>query len=174
MKIHNGAFISTLIFLALSLSGCVSQTMVNHSFEFNAKRESPDIEILNYCYGLLESHRACQGTLDSHGIGVNDETLKSGIIPQQTSNTGNLFRGDFLYVKWRIKATGEILEDTVDLRDRLPRDIKDHRIHFVVKGKQLYVYLVSQKPNKNRFAKPPLKMYSDLQVDEIYPAQPKF
>jgi len=174
MKRLNGVFISTLVFLALILSGCVSQTMVNHSFEFNAKWESPEIEILNYCYGLSDSRRNCQGTLDSHGVGVNDETLKSGVIPQQTSITGNLFRGDFLYVKWRIKDTGEILEDTVDLRDCLPRDIKDHRIHFMVKRNQLYVYLVSPKPNKNRFAKPPLKMYSDLQVDEIYPAQPKF
>ena len=174
MTMLNGAFISALFFSTLSLGGCMSQTMVNHSFEFNAKWESPDIEILNYCYGLLESHRACQGTLDSHGIGVNDETLKSGIIPQQTSNTGNLFRGDFLYVKWRIKTTGEVIEDTVDLRDRLPHDIKDHRIHFLVKQRQLYVYLVSPKPNKDRFAKPPLKMYSDLQVDEIYPSQPKF
>jgi len=48
MKRLNGAFISTLVFLALSLSGCVSQTMVNHAFEFNAVRESPDIEVLDY------------------------------------------------------------------------------------------------------------------------------
>lgn len=56
-------------------------------------------------------------------------------------------RGDTLYVKWRIKASGAVHEDTVDLRKRMPSDITDHRIHFVVKGPQLYVYLISPQPN---------------------------
>lgn len=164
MKILNGAFISTLVFLALTLSGCVSQTMVNHSFEFNARDESPDIEVLNYQYGNSKqpTARVSQWILDTREpVG-------------RTSIGGEMLRGDFLYVKWQIKDTGEVLEDTVDLRDRLPRDIKNCTIHFMVKGNQLYVYLVSPKPNKNPFAKPPLKMYSHLQVDEIYPSQPKF
>jgi hypothetical protein len=153
-------FIGVLFFLTLFLGGCMSQTMVNHTFEFNAVRESPDIEVLDYRYG--ESQYT--SSLDW------EKNLSRGA----TGIHGEMLRGDFLYVKWRIKATSEVIEDTVDLRDRLPRDIKDHRIHFLVKQRQLYVYLISPKPNKNRFAKPPLKMYSDLQVDEIYPSQPKF
>jgi hypothetical protein len=53
--------------------------------------------------------------------------------------------GDDLYVKWRIKSTGEIYEDTVDLRNRLPEDMHRQRIRFVVWGPQLYVYLISPK-----------------------------
>lgn len=164
MKILNGAFISALFFSTLSLGGCMSQTMVNHTFEFNAVRESPDIEVLNYQYGESKHPTAS----------VPQWVLDKGTPLGGTGITGDMLRGDFLYVKWRIKATGEVIEDTVNLKNRLPHDIKDHRIHFLVKQRQLYIYLVSPKPNKNRFAKPPLKMYSDLQVDEIYPSQPKF
>ncbi len=51
MKITKSVFLSGLMLLILSLDGCVSQTLVNHTFEFNAVRESPDIEGLDYRYG---------------------------------------------------------------------------------------------------------------------------
>jgi hypothetical protein len=51
--------------------------------------------------------------------------------------------GDSLYVRWRIRATGEELQDTVDLRPRLPDDMAGHEIYFVVRERQLRVYLVS-------------------------------
>lgn len=142
----------------------MTKDLVNHTFEFNAKWESPDIEILNYSYGNSKLH----------GTSLNDETLRSGMIPQQIGIHGTMPVGRVLYVKWRIKSTGEVLEDKVDLKERLPRDIENHRIHFVVKGRQLYVYLISPKPNPNPWVKPSLSMYSNLKVDEIYPAQPKF
>jgi hypothetical protein len=54
-----------------------------------------------------------------------------------------MLRGDFLYVKWRIDSTGQVYEDTVDLKSRLPRDITNHEIYFIVKGTQLVVYLIT-------------------------------
>lgn len=54
-----------------------------------------------------------------------------------------MLRGDFLHVKWRVEATGKVYEDTVDLKVVLPRNIEKHRIHFVVKGQQLFVYLIT-------------------------------
>jgi len=51
--------------------------------------------------------------------------------------------GDSLYVKWRIKSTSEVYDDTVDLKSRLPEDIANNRIHFIIKGSQLYVYLIT-------------------------------
>lgn len=51
--------------------------------------------------------------------------------------------GEFLYVKWRLKATGEVFEQRVDLRGRLPRDMTDHELTFVIDGPQLYVYVVT-------------------------------
>lgn len=156
MKIVKSTLFSALVLSTLSLGGCMTKDLVNHTFEFDARSESPDIQILYYQYG------------NSKQPGANDDTR------QYVGISGSMLRGDFLYVKWRIKATNEVLEDRVDLKDRLPRNIEKHRIHFVVKGRQLYVYLISPKPNPNPWVKSPLSMYSNLKVDEIYPAQPKF
>lgn len=83
-----------------------------------------------------------------------------------------MLRGDSLYVKWRVKSSGRVYEDTVDLRNRLPRDIKDHRIYFVIKGEQLYVYLIS--PQRRPSDVPPNGpgMYRHRIVKTIYPDQP--
>ena len=86
-----------------------------------------------------------------------------------------MLRGDFLYVKWRIKSTGMVYEDTVDLRNRLPADIKDHRVTFIIRGPQLYVYLIPPEGRKRAKGKPPNgpRMYEDLDTVTIYPDQPK-
>lgn len=100
-----------------------------------------------------------------------------------------MLRGDFLYVKWRLKQTGEVYEDTVDLKSRLPADITDHRIHFVIRGPQLYVYLISpERLNPNpcpsqealrKLAKTEapgdriFRMYCNLKITTLYPDQTK-
>lgn len=152
----------TFLFSIILFNGCAAKDIVNHTFEFDAGWESPDIEVLNYQYG------------NSKLIGVRPPKWVLKDTPQgATGVTGPMLRGEFLYVKWRIKETGEVLEDRVDLKERLPRNIEGCRIHFIVRGRQLYVYLISPKPNPDRFQKPPLPMYADLKVIEIYPAQPK-
>ena len=78
--------------------------------------------------------------------------------------------GEDLYVKWRVKSTGAIYEDTVDLRRRLPRDITGQRLYFIAQGAQLHVYLISM--NERRPPDMPAvgpKMYSHMKVVEIYP-----
>jgi hypothetical protein len=94
-----------------------------------------------------------------------------GRVPQQSNVNGPMRLGESLYVKWRVKATGEIHEDTVDLRNRLPRSMTDHRIYFVIKGPQLYVYLVPPEEKKLPAGAPPNgpKIYRDLDVKTIYP-----
>jgi hypothetical protein len=64
---------------------------------------------------------------------------------QATHTHGAISLGDSLYVKWRVRSTGEVFEDTVDLKSRLPKEMEDQRIYFVVKGSQLYVYLTDLK-----------------------------
>jgi len=86
---------------------------------------------------------------------------------------GPIQRGDFLYVKWREKSTGSIYEDTVDLRQRLPADIKDHRIHFMIRGPQLYVFLISpqRRPTGTKPTGP--EVYSRYSTVLIYPDRGK-
>ena len=81
--------------------------------------------------------------------------------------------GGSLFVKWRIKSTGAVHEDTVDLRPRLPPDITDHRVHFIVRGSRLHVYLIS--PRHRPPDMPPIgpRAYRYLKATVIYPDQPQ-
>jgi hypothetical protein len=95
--------------------------------------------------------------------------------PQRTGVYGPMRQGDSLYVKWRLKASGKTYEDTVDLRHRLPRDITKHEIYFMIKGLQLYVYLIPPESKKRPAGTAPNgpRKYRDLDVRTIYPGHPK-
>lgn len=69
-----------------------------------------------------------------------------------THVAGVMVVGKDLYVKWRIKSTGQILEDTVDLRSRSPFSIQNHELRFIIEGTQLYVYLISYEPVRPYFS----------------------
>ncbi len=118
----------------LGLAACASgPKLTDHAFEFRAVSDSPEVEVLNYRYG------------DSNlpGTRMPPALLREGRVSGGTGINGPMPRSDFLYVKWRIKATSEVFEDTVDLKKRLPEDIARHRIYFIIRGSQLYVYLIS-------------------------------
>lgn len=123
--------------LALSMlvvmAGCATgPKVVSHSFNYDGFNDkwADKVDLLAYSYGdqypKLRRKAAEGSTVGAQGI-VN------GPIPV----------GDFLYVQWRLKATGEVLEQRVDLRDRLPRDMTDHGLTFLIDGRQLYVYVIS-------------------------------
>jgi hypothetical protein len=166
------------LFLALSVAGCATGqagSIVNHSFAFNAWKDSPGIEVLAYRYG--------------NGFGTRfqatETDTKNGETFQSTNITGNITVGKDLYVKWRIKKTGEVFEDNVDLQKQWPRSMDDRRIYFIVQDRQLYVYLITllnERPyfkpelevEMNRFSNSTprtkaLKMYARSYIDLIYP-----
>ncbi len=47
---------------------------------------------------------------------------------------------DKLYVKWKLDATNEVFEETVDLRSRLPFQMEEKQLYFLVWDKELHVY----------------------------------
>lgn len=117
---------------ALVFGACASgPAVVDHAFGFDARVDSPGIEILNFRYGAS----GMPGTSGDVGI------RQFGRSPQVTGINGPMPLGDTLYVKWRIKSTGQEFEETVDLRSRLPSNMKRHEVYFVVQGPQLFVYL---------------------------------
>ena len=147
-----------VVALGVGSASCVSTPgVVDHAFSFDAFEDNWDADLLDYRYGSSVMTRTPQWQKDTNrvnqGGGVNGE------IP----------RGDDLYVKWRLKATGEVIEDTVDLRDKLPRDIKGHTIRFVIRGRQLYVYLIS--PERRPADWPPIgpDVYQYRKVFTVYP-----
>lgn len=145
---------------------------VTHGFEFNAHTDSPDIEILNYEYSTRKPDRD-----QLLGVGGNR-------VPQGSHISGGLPRGDFVYMKWRVRSTGEVFEDRVDLRSRIPGSIKDKKIYCVIEGGQLYVLLIdfwkyrervtTEELNRSRTeANTPLKIvlssYILYHAKQIYP-----
>ena len=138
------------------LAGCANaQDLVSHGFAFDFIDDSPDAELIDYRYGTSyygKSERASLGSVSQGG----------GIF-------GEIRRGDDLYVKWLLKATSEVFEQTVDLKSRLPADIKGGRIYFMVRGAQLYVFLItSQKRAKDEPPNGPSK-WAFRRILTIYP-----
>lgn len=155
--------VTTLLACGVLVACAMGPTLTDHAFSFDARRESPTVKILDWRYGYSKVH----------GTQPERYSVASEDVQQMTSVNGPILRGDSLYVKWRIKDTGQTYEDTVDLASRLPADITDHRIHFVVKERQLYVYLIS--PERRPPSMPPNgpRKYDYLKVITIYPDQPR-
>ena len=77
--------------------------------------------------------------------------------------------GDFLYVKWRIRGESQIYDANVNLRSRLPKNMLDNTIYFVIRGPQLYVYLVTPKHSPPGAPPNGLRMYGSRIVKTLYP-----
>jgi hypothetical protein len=106
--------------------GCALPPKIEaHGFYYDALNESKDVEILEYKYG----DSWIKGP--TRGSETNVRTNIVGYIPV----------GDYLYVKWKIKANGEVLEKKVDLRAILPENMERQIVRFVVKEKILYIFL---------------------------------
>jgi hypothetical protein len=175
-KLHTSLKCLLVSIFLFSLTACAAAgggTMVMHSFSFDAQRDSPDVEVLDYQYGG-------SGVFGTH---ADKERIALGQIFPADNIAGVMPRGEFLYVKWRIKESGQIYEDKVDLRPRLPADIEGLNIHFVIRGRQLYVFLTwpwdgkpwEKEPVQNRYVPVPggVKRFQGSKQVQIYPDQPK-
>ena len=150
--------------IALALCTCaVAQTApTDHAFGFDMRYDDQDAEVLDYRYG------------DSNlPVRAPESAVREGKTFAFAGVHGPLLRGDFLYVKWRTRGSGEVYEDTVDLRRRLPADVTGYRIHVIIRGPQLYVYLVS--PQRRPADMPPKgpEIYNYRIVTTIYPDEEK-
>ena len=126
----------------MAVSACATSPaqprLVNHAFSFNGKlfgdKWSDTVDLLEYSYG--DQYRMVRDKVEPPKERLGPSSGVNGAMPV----------GDFLYVKWRIKATGEVLDDRVDLRPVLPKDMTRHRVTFVIDGRTLYVYLATPTP----------------------------
>jgi hypothetical protein len=148
---------------ALFSGACASgPAVVDHAFGFDARVDSPGIEILNFRYGAS----GMPGTSGDVGI------RQFGRSPQVTGINGPMPLGDTLTVKWRIKATGQEFEDTVNLKPRLPSDMANQRIHFSVKESQLFVYVIDPVPRPADWPVVGPRKFQYEKVRQIYPDAP--
>lgn len=153
-----------LLALAGVLWGCAGMggmpQQPDHSFSFDGQFDgwAKQVDLLEYRYGS-----PARTTGDSVKPGSTSLGYRSPVISAMPA-------GEFLFVKWRIKATGEVLEDRVDLRPLLPRSMDKQTVTFVIDGRQLYIYLVTGTL-KPYMAPPILKTYlsKSTVTFEIYP-----
>ena len=134
---------------------------VPHQFGFNGWFDgwAQEVDLLEYSYGDRSPMVARKADAARPSLGY------------QMNVNGPMPVGDFLYVKWRLKGSGEIHERRVELRPLLPRDMTRHSLTFVIDGPQLYVYLVT--PRAKRVDEPPVlrTFQSRFRVAyEIYPS----
>jgi hypothetical protein len=164
-KFSSLRWLVSALLLALALAACVNNSpaqikLTDHSFSFDGYFDKWDeiVDLLEYSYG--DQYHMAQGKV---------KPPKERLRPQWGVN-GSMPVGEFLYVKWRIKTTGEVLEDRVDLRPLLPKDMTDYGLTFVPDGKQLYVYLITPIPKHED--DPPLLKTTKSRYSvtyEIYP-----
>lgn len=138
--------------------------VVDHSFGFDMRKDAQDAIVLDYQYGNSKLP-----------VRAPEWAVKEGKTFTFENIHGPMTRGAFLYVKWRSTATGHIHDSKVDLRHRLPADITDHTIYFMIQGTQLYVYLISPE-NVKRTSDMPTngpRAYLSRNIVRIYPDQQK-
>lgn len=159
-------FLACLMLLCLTacaVGGILDQDSYPvHHFSFDAMLESPDVEVLDYQYSNARHQ----------GVRANRERIALGETFGGTNIAGSILRGDFLYVKWRGKTHGSSLgtyEDEVDLRSRLPADITDLRIHFIIRGPQLYVYLIWPYDPNHKYPVNEKSLFDRVKYIQIYP-----
>jgi hypothetical protein len=145
------------------LAACATAQVFDHTLSFDVRRDSPGVELLDYRYG--DSN--VPGTSNSEGRRKQGTSVQAFIV------SGAMRRGNSLYAKWRIKDTGQVFEETADLRGKLPDDITDHVIYFIVRGPQLHVYLIS--PQRRPAEIPPNgpAKYRDRMVTTLHPEENK-
>ncbi len=138
---------------------CPDKNRVPQSFSFGTYGENADIEILNVFYGIPN----CPANYDSQ------YALYNGKPMQGTNMGGNHRRAWQLNVKWRVVSTGREYEENIDLRNRLPKDMTDYRLHFSIEAAQLKVYLITPErrpPDKPAIGPIP---YQSLKTFIIFP-----
>ena len=129
------------VFLGLMLAACATgPKLVAHSFNFSGRDDGwmNSVALLAYAYG--DQYYRVRNDIDKPRSGV---FAGKDRLPPSDSVSGPMPVGDFLYVKWRLLETGEVLEKKVDLKGRLPSNMTNHELTFAIDGRELYVYVVT-------------------------------
>lgn len=134
-----------------------------YEFSFGGPGDNQGAEILNYHYGNSKMAFTSPAGWE----------LAKGHIGQGGGVYAKFEVDTPLYVKWRVLSTGKEYEDTVDLKDKLPRNMNHKTIHFSIQGTQLNVYVVESRVARQIHAPEakdcPILSYKMYKCTRIYP-----
>lgn len=140
---HLLRLLAALLICNTALVACANEPdqpkLFSYSIEWNVSTDAPvygksEVKVLDHSYGVADKFEVKPGKWHRDRFPVQGccDLTNDGIVAP---------RGDYLYFKWRVIATGEVFEDRVDLSKRLPQDMNDRRLYIAIFGSQLYVYL---------------------------------
>lgn len=154
MRKHKANFKWLMIGLSIVLAACsgskhiIGDDRVWHTFEFSTHTfdDSGSVEVLDFIYGDPKGHpNRCYPELVARGKcqqGDHSATVRS---PKSLKT---------LYVKWRVKSSGEVREVTLDMQKKLPKNFGENfRMFFSFRGAELYVFLIT--PERKADDEPP-------------------
>ena len=167
------SFYFLLIVLMFCMAGCahgsdskldaVPENRVYYDFTFDM-RETPDVEILDYWLKTESS---------TYIFKNSDYYSSQGRCAQIDSNNSLHPRPTILYVKWLIKSTGEKYQDTVDVGKRLPKDMEDSALTFLIQGSHLNIYLATRELRSADWPIQGPRIHKANKVLWLYPEQPQ-
>ncbi|WPB56480.1 hypothetical protein [Xylophilus sp. GOD-11R] len=123
--------------ILIALFGCATdRASQRHAFSFDGwfDKWADTVDLLEFAYG------------DKYAMVKRTVAQDGGNVGYSWNVNGSMPIGEFLFVKWRLKSTGELFQNKVDLRGSLPVNMTDHRVTFVIDGRELFVYLVTPVP----------------------------
>ena len=153
-----------LMMNALTPAAAIAADLPLYSFDFDLQQDDQHAVVLDFWYGNSRS---------DWWINLPNEYVKQGTRLGSEHVTQQMPPGGLLYVKWSNTDTRKVFEDTVDLRHRLPKNIENHKVYLMIRGAQLYVYLVSPERRSPDLPSDGPSMYDYRKVTTIYPDQTK-
>jgi len=110
---------------------------ISYGFEFDLTKDGQHAAILSYKYSAESRVLISREPSDFADFkGLYGESMRAPMP-----------RGTSLQVKWKDTRTNEIFEDTVSLRNRLPKDMSEKIISLMIFGRQLYIFITSDEPH---------------------------
>ena len=154
--------------ITFSLVACASslqtyhertQSSMPYTFTFDTS-ETPDVKILDFFYG---DETAARTIRNPEYLRKRNQSLQSeSIYAHMPANAK-------LYVKWHINSTGLEYEDKVDLSNKLSNGIKINYLTFMIKGSQLYIFLVTPERRSADILPIGPKLFQAYKTLIIYP-----
>jgi hypothetical protein len=114
----------------LALSGCATQVWYGFDWDAYADQWISEVTLLD-----LKYHDG-----RGHNWKGNPYNVPNWKVRMQSGATGTYPLGDSLWVKYRINATGQVKEETADLRGKYPSDLHGGTVRFMLKNGYLAVY----------------------------------
>lgn len=148
-----------LLIVPLLVACATSTRTADHSFEFDMRGKDASVDIMDYRYG----------SSDLTGTRRPEWAKKAGGPSGSSHIYGTIPVADELFVEWRIKATGELMRKSVDLRQLLPRDLNGYTVTFIVNERLLQIFLISPERRPKEFPVVGPPKYNERKAYQIFP-----